>query len=80
MFFFFCQKIWKAKHKDHWILFTNWGRIGDNRGQYQNTPYGNAEQAIAEFEKIFKSKSGNDWKTLVRFKKHLRINYLSTNL
>ena len=59
-------QIWKNKHKEHWILFTNWGRIGDEYGQYQNTPFGNAEQVVAEFEKIFKSKSGNEWKTIVR--------------
>lgn len=44
-----------------WILFTNWGRIGHGCGQYQNTPFGKAEQAVEEFEKIFKSKSGNEW-------------------
>ena len=59
-------QIWKNKHKEHWILFTNWGRIGDEHGQYQNTPFGNADQAVAEFEKIFKSKSGNEWKSVVR--------------
>ncbi len=55
-------KIWKEKYKDLWILFTNWGRIGAyDQGQHQNTPYGTAEQAIEEFEKIFKAKSGNEW-------------------
>ena len=50
-------QIWKEKHKDLWILFTNWGRIGGyDAGQYQNTPYGSAEQAIEEFEKVFKVK------------------------
>jgi predicted DNA-binding WGR domain protein len=40
------------------VLFTNWGRIGDYRGgQFQNTPFGTAEQAIEEFEKIFKVRS-----------------------
>ena len=48
-------------------MFTNWGRIGDDNGQYQNTPFGKEEQAILEFEKIFKAKSGNEWKTLVTF-------------
>ena len=48
-------------------MFTNWGRIGDDNGQYQNTPFGKEEQAILEFEKIFKAKSGNEWKSLVTF-------------
>ncbi len=54
-------QIWKEKHKNLWILFTNWGRIGHYGGQYQNTPFGSAEQAVSEFEKIFKAKSGNEW-------------------
>ncbi len=61
---FYRMQIWKEKHKDLWILFTNWGRIGDDDGgggQYQNTPFATAEKAEAEFEKIFRSKSGNDW-------------------
>ena len=63
MYNFYRMQIWKEKDKDLFILFTNWGRIGEHGGQYQNTPYGSADQAIEEFEKIFKSKSGNDWKT-----------------
>ena len=55
-----------------WILFTNWGRIGErgyyhSEGQYQNTPFKTAEEAVAEFEKIFKAKSGNDWMDLPHF-------------
>ena len=49
-------------------MFTNWGRIsGYDRGQYQNTPYGSAEQAVEEFEKIFKAKTGNDWSERASF-------------
>eukprot|EP00095_Tigriopus_kingsejongensis_P005843 maker-scaffold697_size109876-snap-gene-0.23 protein:Tk05843 transcript:maker-scaffold697_size109876-snap-gene-0.23-mRNA-1 annotation:"poly(adp-ribose) polymerase pme-5-like" len=59
---FYRMQIWKDKHKNLWILFTNWGRIGDFRGgQYQNTPFGDPHQAIEEFEKTFKAKSGNEW-------------------
>ena len=43
-------------------MFTNWGRIGGyEQGQFQNTPHGTMEQAVEEFEKIFKAKSGNEW-------------------
>lgn len=49
-------------------MFTNWGRIGGyDQGQYQNTPYGTAEQAVEEFEKIFKAKSGNEWSERANF-------------
>ena len=47
------------------VLFTRWGRIGDI-GQFQKTPFGTKEDAIAEFKKIFKSKSGNDWANVKR--------------
>ena len=56
MYNFYRMQVWKERHKDLWILFTNWGRIG-NYGQYQNTPYGSAKQAEDEFRKIFKVRS-----------------------
>ncbi|KAH9182822.1 hypothetical protein AeNC1_015205, partial [Aphanomyces euteiches] len=40
------------------ILFTNWGRIGES-GKYQNTPFNDSASAVDEFKKIFKSKTGN---------------------
>ncbi len=64
MYNFYRMQIWKEKHKNLWILFTNWGRIGHySEGQYQNTPFGSKEQAVEEFEKIFKAKAGNEWST-----------------
>jgi predicted DNA-binding WGR domain protein len=49
-----------------YVLFTRWGRIGD-RGQWQHTPFPNAEDAVKEFCKIFKQKTGNDWNNLDKF-------------
>ncbi|XP_015763146.1 PREDICTED: ankyrin repeat, PH and SEC7 domain containing protein secG-like [Acropora digitifera] len=49
------------KAKDLWVLFNRWGRIGD-RGQHQRTPYNDPDLATTEFKKIFKSKTGNEWK------------------
>ncbi len=43
-----------------YILFTNWGRIGDT-GQYQQTPFPTKEEAVKEFKKIFRAKTGNKW-------------------
>ena len=51
MYNFYRMQLWKEKSKDLFILFTNWGRIGEYGGQFQNTPFGNSEQAIEEFEK-----------------------------
>ena len=50
------------------ILFTRWGRIGDS-GQYQRTPFSNIDEAKAEFFKIFKQKTGNDFEDCVLKKK-----------
>ena len=59
---FYRMQIWKEAHKELFVLFTNWGRIDRYmNGQYQNTPFSKEEDAIEEFKKIFKSKTGNDW-------------------
>jgi predicted DNA-binding WGR domain protein len=44
-----------------YVLFTNWGRIGDPTGQHQHTPFSDKEAAVKEFKTIFKTKSGNEW-------------------
>lgn len=48
------------KAKELWVLFNRWGRVGDS-GQHQRTPYNDPSKATAEFKKIFKSKTGNEW-------------------
>ncbi|CAB4058984.1 unnamed protein product [Lepeophtheirus salmonis] len=63
---FYQMQIWKDQVKKLYVLFTNWGRWGDV-GKYQNTPFGRPEQAFCEFEKIFKSKTGNDWSNRQEF-------------
>lgn len=51
------------------VLFTRWGRIGD-QGQFQRTPFSNFREAKEEFFKIFKLKTGNDFiDTVVEKKK-----------
>ncbi|KAF1323748.1 Poly glycohydrolase, partial [Globisporangium splendens] len=51
------------------IVFTNWGRIGET-GKYQNTPFHSSDDAVAEFKKIFRSKTGNQWDERHSFVKH----------
>ncbi|XP_041358942.1 poly [ADP-ribose] polymerase tankyrase-like [Gigantopelta aegis] len=53
--------------KDLYILFTRWGRIGDE-GQFQHTPYQEREDGIKEFCKVFKEKTGNKWSDVKDFK------------
>ena len=49
-----------------YILFTNWGRIGDE-GQYQRTPFPTKDEAVKEYKKIFRAKTGNQWKDISRY-------------
>jgi predicted DNA-binding WGR domain protein len=42
------------------IMFTQWGRIGDD-GQYQRTPFTTLDAAEKEFAKIYKQKTDNEW-------------------
>jgi predicted DNA-binding WGR domain protein len=56
----------KRRSIELYILFTNWGRIGDE-GQYQRTPFNTLADGVKEFAKVFKSKTGNDWKDIQNF-------------
>lgn len=66
LFNFYIMQVVKHKAKDLWILFNRWGVIGDT-GQFQRTPFGKREDAVKEFCKIFKAKTGNDWKNVKRY-------------
>ena len=57
---FYKMQIVFQKAKELYVLFTRWGRIGD-KGQYQQTPFPNKDEAVKEFCKIFRAKTGNKW-------------------
>mmetsp|Transcript_43736 Transcript_43736/g.71094 ORF Transcript_43736/g.71094 Transcript_43736/m.71094 type:complete len:1503 (-) Transcript_43736:654-5162(-) len=57
MMFYRMQVIFN-RWKDMYILWTRWGRIGD-QGQYQRTPFSTKAECLSEFEKVFKQKTGN---------------------
>ena len=59
-YLFYRMQLLREKNRDVFLVYTRWGRIGDT-GMFQKTPLGSKEEAITEFEKIFKSKSGNEW-------------------
>ena len=58
--------------KELYVLLTRWGRIGDT-GQYQRTPFLSRDEAVKEFTKVFKSKSGNAWKDVKRYGWHINF-------
>ncbi|KAL5008431.1 hypothetical protein ScPMuIL_014012 [Solemya velum] len=63
---FYRLQILYMKGKEIYILFTRWGRIGDS-GQFQQTPFQKRSEAVSEFCKIFKSKTGNYWSNVKTF-------------
>lgn len=64
--FYKMQLLKQERGKELIILFTRWGRVGDE-GQYQRTPFPSEDDAIKEFKKIFRSKTGNSWESLTEF-------------
>jgi len=59
---FYKMQVLYDSNRDLYVLFTRWGRIGES-GMNQRTPFNSAEEAMAEFKKIFKQKTGNNWET-----------------
>ena len=53
--------------QDLTVLWCRWGRPGET-GNHQQTPYGDRDEAIKEFKKIFKSKTLNEWENRDRKK------------
>jgi len=65
---FYRMQIIKHKSKNNlYFLFTRWGRIGDDQGQYQLTPYSTIDECRKEFLKVFREKTGNAWKDTDQF-------------
>ena len=57
--FYHIQLLVNEKRKMY-NLITRWGEFGEE-GQYQNTPFTDIEEAIKEFNKVFYSKTKNNW-------------------
>ena len=66
---FYKLQLLRNKGKDIYVLLNKWGRIGDS-GQHQETPFPTLEECKAEFMKIFKAKTKNDWNDLDNFVPH----------
>lgn len=48
----------RHKVRKIFILWNRWGRVGED-GQHQSTPFSTEKEAVTEYCKIFKSKTGN---------------------
>ncbi|GMR59914.1 hypothetical protein PMAYCL1PPCAC_30109, partial [Pristionchus mayeri] len=58
---YYKMELIKRKDADLFILFTNWGRIGDQYGEFQCTPFTNIDAGVKEFKSVFKQKTGQEW-------------------
>eukprot|EP00927_Polykrikos_kofoidii_P071029 TRINITY_DN6736_c0_g2_i1.p1 TRINITY_DN6736_c0_g2~~TRINITY_DN6736_c0_g2_i1.p1 ORF type:complete len:3109 (+),score=610.88 TRINITY_DN6736_c0_g2_i1:49-9375(+) len=65
---FYRMQVLHEQNQNNFLLFTRWGRIGE-KGQFQTTPFETLEKATADFCKIFKSKSANEWMERANFVK-----------
>ena len=63
---FYKLQLIRNKGKDIFLLLTRWGRIGDE-GQHQETPFPTLAECKAEYMKVFKAKTKNDWNNLENF-------------
>ena len=77
---FYKMQLLYDSNKDLYVIFTRWGRIGEN-GANQRTPFPKLDQAKAEYVKIFKEKTGNNFLELDKFQhipkkyKLVKVNY-----
>ena len=60
--FYHMQLLFNEK-RNMYNLITRWGEFGES-GQYQNTPFTDIEEAIKEFNKIFYTKTKNNWERI----------------
>ena len=80
--FYFIQLIHDLG-KNMYIVTTQFGRIGEV-GANQRSPFNTLDEAKNEFNKIFKSKTGNSWEERNNFKrvkgKYMLLSYNKYNL
>ncbi|CCA69405.1 related to NAD+ ADP-ribosyltransferase [Serendipita indica DSM 11827] len=61
---FYVIQILCPKNTDsNYLVFTRWGRVGENGQNAVKGPFSSPAQAIAEFKKVFKSKSSVAWES-----------------
>jgi ankyrin repeat protein/predicted DNA-binding WGR domain protein len=65
---YYVMQICRDQTRNIYLLLTNWGRVGTS-GQYQQTPFFTLDEALTEYKKIFKEKTGNDYSSDAEFVK-----------
>ena len=65
---FYRMQLIRNTNRDVYIVYTRWGRIGED-GMFQKTPFSSLSEAAEDFAKVFKSKTGNEWAKRSEFQK-----------
>ena len=78
-YMFYRMQLVLDRSRDLAILFTRWGRIGEE-GAFQKTPFNTYKEAIDEFKKVFEQKTNNKWGPKDDFKgSHKKFQLMRTN-
>uniref|UniRef100_UPI001939B58C poly [ADP-ribose] polymerase tankyrase-like n=1 Tax=Styela clava TaxID=7725 RepID=UPI001939B58C len=72
---FFRIQVIHQKGRHLYLFFTRWGTIGE-RGSWQTSPFKTPVNAINEFAKYYKLKTGNEWRNVNNFKPQTRKYHL----
>lgn len=67
--YFKLQVLQSDKVLTNFWLFTSWGRIGTTIGDTKLQAFNSADQACAEFKKVYQTQTGNEWISEHPFKK-----------
>ena len=74
--YYILQLLENDSNNNDFVIFTRWGRLG-NKGTTKVLKYSSSLPAIREFEKTFKSKTGNFWSNRNNFQKKSGKYYMS---
>ncbi|CAH1644173.1 unnamed protein product [Spodoptera littoralis] len=66
---YYKMQVLEADDKREYWLFTSWGRIGTNIGNFDTKKCNSRGGAIKRFEELFREKTQNDWNNRGQFKK-----------
>ena len=58
---FYKMQLIKHDSSNSWNVFRSWGRLGTEIGEKKLTRYESKNEALKEFYRIFKEKTGFDW-------------------
>jgi len=67
-YLFYKMQLLHDTNQDVYLILTRWGQIGED-GMHQRTPFETLNKAKKEYHKIFKEKTGNEFRDIDKFKR-----------